>query len=102
MGCDGCHPKVPADLNERDKRRSGGILGEGGTVWEIAARRLHNDVLLDSEERHERAARRACAHDDSVGGQPCERQRVRNGSTNFELSGMPRMGAIEEPNALCW
>ena len=44
VGCDGFHPKVPLDICESNKRRSGGILGEGGTVWEMAAS-LHSDVF---------------------------------------------------------
>ena len=36
VGCDGFHPKVPLFFDTRNKRRSGGVLGEGGTVWEMA------------------------------------------------------------------
>ena len=43
-------------FDERNKRKSGGILGEGGKVWEMAAASLYDDVLLDSEECHECAA----------------------------------------------
>ena len=38
MGCDGFQSAV-----EEEKC---GTLGEGGTVWELAAASLHNDVLL--------------------------------------------------------
>ena len=38
-----------AGFDQRNKRRSGGILGEGGAVWEMTATSLHNDVLLYPE-----------------------------------------------------
>ena len=40
-------------FDESNMRRSGRILGEGATVWEMAAASLHNNVFLGSEERHE-------------------------------------------------
>ena len=49
-------------------RRSGGILGEGGAVWEMAAASLDDDVLLDLEERHERASHCASTYDESLVG----------------------------------
>ena len=52
MGCDGFHPVVSLGLGERDEARSGGILGEGGTEWEMAAASLYYDVPLDPEECH--------------------------------------------------
>ena len=52
----------------RKKRRSGGILREGGTVWEMAATSLDNDALLNSEECHEYADHCAYAYDDSLMG----------------------------------
>ena len=51
VGCDGFHPKVPLDLT--NKRRNCRVDGEGGTEWQMAATSLHDDVPLDSEERHE-------------------------------------------------
>ena len=36
----------PAWVGERHKERSGGILGKGGAVWEVAARSLHNVFLF--------------------------------------------------------
>ena len=45
--------QISAGLSQRNKRKSGGILGEGGTVWEMAATSLHNAFLLDSNECHE-------------------------------------------------
>ena len=45
----------PPGLDKRNTNRSGGTLGESGAVWEMATTRLHNDVLLDSEECYERA-----------------------------------------------
>ena len=62
-------------FDERNKRRIGGLLGEGGTVWEMAATSLHSDVLLDSEECHERASHCASIYEDSLVGKLCERQR---------------------------
>ena len=41
------------EIGEGDEQRRGGILGEGRTVWEMAAASLHYNVLLDSEECHE-------------------------------------------------
>ena len=52
VGCDGFHPKVSLGLT-KEKRRNRGVLGEGGTKWEMAAASLYDDVLLDTEESHE-------------------------------------------------
>ena len=49
-GRDGFHPKSSISLGERDEGGSGGILGEGGTKWRMAAASLHNDVLLDPKK----------------------------------------------------
>ena len=46
VGCYGFHPKIFYTLNR-------GVLGEGGAEWKMAATSLHDDVLLDSEERYE-------------------------------------------------
>ena len=46
-------PQCSFGFHESNKRRRSGVLGEGGTVWEMAATSLHNDVLLDSEKCHE-------------------------------------------------
>ena len=71
-------------------------------AWEMAAASLRNRVLLDSEERHERAFHCACAYDDSlVGSLAGARRLLRNGNTKIQVSGMPRMDATEELNALC-
>ena len=48
VGYDGFHPKVPVDLTKRDERKRCRILGEGGAEWQMAAPRLHDDVLPDS------------------------------------------------------
>ena len=50
-------PRSLSRLDRRNTRRSGGNLGEGGTMREMAATSLHNDALLDSENCHERASR---------------------------------------------
>ena len=42
-------PKSSPGFDKRNKRRICGLLGEGGTVWEMAATSLHNGVFLDSE-----------------------------------------------------
>ena len=34
VGCDGFHPKVPMDLDKRNKTRIRRVLGEGGTEWQ--------------------------------------------------------------------
>ena len=57
-----------AGFDKRSKRRSGGIFGEGGTVWEMAATSSHNDFHLDFEERHERSACCACVYGDPLVG----------------------------------
>ena len=57
-------------FDERNKRRSGGISGDGGAVWEMAAASLHNDDFLDAEERHERASHGANTYDDTLLGGP--------------------------------
>ena len=46
-------PKDASVFVQRNKRRIGGILGEGGTVLEMAATSLYDDVLLDSQELYE-------------------------------------------------
>ena len=46
-------PQSSAGFEKRNKKRSGGVLGEGGTVLEMAVTSLYNDVLLDSEKCHE-------------------------------------------------
>ena len=38
-----------ARLGRRNDKRSGGIPGAVGTVWEMAAASLHNDVFLDPD-----------------------------------------------------
>ena len=65
MGCDGFSSPSSLGFDKRNKRRSGDILE---AVCEMAAASLHNDVLLDSEERHERASHCASAYDDSLVG----------------------------------
>ena len=91
VGCDGFHPTVPLGL-ETNKRRGGGIPGEGGTVWEMAATSLHNDVLFNPKKCNERASHCTNACDDSLVGSPA--------------SAGPLMDAMEELNALygrpCW
>ena len=75
MRCVGFSSKSLVGFDERNKRRIGGFLGKGGTVWEMAATSLHSDVLLDSEECHERASHCASIYEDSLVGKLCERQR---------------------------
>ena len=60
--------------------------------WEMAATSLHNDVLLNSEECHKRAANCAYANDDPL-VELCELHRLRNGNTNIGLNG--RNGGAE-------
>ena len=45
-------PKSSSGLNKRTRGKLR-IFGEGGAEWRMAATSLHNDVPLDSEERHE-------------------------------------------------
>ena len=75
VGCDGFHPKLPLVWRERNKRRGGGVLGEGGTVSEMAATSLHNDLLLNSENV---TSERPIAFMLTMirGGKPCEHQRL--------------------------
>ena len=47
--CGGEEYKVPLDVT-KETRRNCGILGEGGTEWQMAATSLHDDVLLDESE----------------------------------------------------
>ena len=89
---------IPKFLMEMTQETRAGA-GEGGAMWEMAAASVHHDVLLYSQERHERVSHCASADDSLV--EPCERQRLRVGSTNFVLSGMPRMDGMEELSALC-
>ena len=103
VGCDGFHPKVSLGLTGETRReKSGGILGEGGTVREMATTSLRNDALLDSKEYREGAAHRALqlamvrwweAPASARGGEIA--------TDNIVLSGMPRMGAMEELSSLC-
>ena len=52
VGCDGFHPKVPPDVTE-ETRENRTVLGEGRAEWKVAARSMHDDVLLDFETYHE-------------------------------------------------
>ena len=56
LGCDGCHSKVLLDLPEEPREEIDKFPGKSGTVWEMTATRLHDDVQLNSKDRHERAA----------------------------------------------
>ena len=48
---------------KRNEGRNCEVHREGLALWEMAATSLHNDVLSDSEERHERTTPYgACAH----------------------------------------
>ena len=63
-------------------------------MWEVATTSLQDDVLLDSEELHERTSHRGSAHLDSVEVVPCASgiELARKASC---LVGMPVMGAME-------
>ena len=61
-------PQGPSGCDNRHERRSRGVLGEGRAEWEMAAASLHDDVLLNSEEPHERDANGADADFDSLVG----------------------------------
>ena len=53
VGCDGFHPNSSSwTQQKRNERRNRGVLGEGGTEWQMAAASLHNDVVFDSEQCH--------------------------------------------------
>ena len=43
-------PKSSFGLDKRNKRRNRGVLGKGGTKWNMAATSLYDDVLVDTEE----------------------------------------------------
>ena len=58
--------KSPFGVGKRNKRRNCGVLGKDGTTWEMAATSLHDDVLLDTEECHEREADSANADVDTL------------------------------------
>ena len=53
VGCDGFHPKSSPGLDKRNKRTNCGVSRECGAEWQVAVTRLHNTVLLESEECHE-------------------------------------------------
>ena len=40
VGCDGFHPKVPLDFTKETRGEHRGVLGEGGTKWQMAATSL--------------------------------------------------------------
>ena len=67
VGCDGYHSNVPLDFT-RNRRKSGGILGEGGAAWEMAAASLHDIVFPNPKECHQRGANDVAAYDDSLVG----------------------------------
>ena len=46
-------PKRAHGFDKRNKKRCGGVLGESGAVWQMAAASLHDDVLLDSVKCYE-------------------------------------------------
>ena len=45
--------KVPLDVTKETRGEIVEFLERGGAEWQMAATSVHNDVLLDSEERHE-------------------------------------------------
>ena len=67
----------------------------------MAAASLHDDVLLDSEERHERAPPCAYAYDDSLVGSPAGTRGCGIAAQVSRLSGMPQVDVMEELSALC-
>ena len=58
-------PERSLGLDKRNKKGNCRVPGEGGTEWQMAATRVHNDVLLDSEECCESQADCADADVDS-------------------------------------
>ena len=82
------------------KGRSGGVLGEGGTVWKMAAARLHNEVCLDYKERYERTTHCTFTYHDSLMGSAAstrgverwqQTHRVGCGATNGRHGGAERI-----------
>ena len=67
----------------------------------MAATSLHNDVLLNPEERHERASHCAYANGDSFVGSAASGRGCEMANKHIVLSGVPRMVAMEELSALC-
>ena len=63
-------------------------------MWEMAAASLHNDVFLDSEERHERASHCASVCDDTFVLSSASARGLEM-ATGIVWSGMPRM-SVEE------
>ena len=67
-------PERSLVLDKRNKKGNCRVPGEGGTEWQMAATRVHNDVLLDSEVCRESETDCADADVDTlVGG--CESAR---------------------------
>ena len=52
VGCDGVHVQNPLDLTTETRREIVELLEKCGTKWTMAAARLHNEVLFDSERCH--------------------------------------------------
>ena len=86
-------PQSSARLHKGNWKLVCEVLQKNGTVWEMAAASLHDDVVPDSKERHERTLHRASAHFD-LG---C--QRYRNGSKSTGLGGTPLTSEEEELSA---
>ena len=68
VGCAGFYPEAPLRLPKEILGRNCEVLRGGRPVWEMAATSLHDDVLPDSEERHERTHHGACSHPDGMVG----------------------------------
>ena len=61
-------PKSILGFDKRNEGRNRGVPGEGGTKVKVAAASLHDDVLLDTEECHERETDCSHANVDSLVG----------------------------------
>ena len=81
-------------MHRRQLMGNCGIPGEGRAVWERAAASLHQDVVSDSKERHERTPRCSSAQVAGAGG-------VEMAGKASCWVGMPLTGGMEGRSALC-
>ena len=64
----GFHLKLRLELSKGCRGRHCEVPRKAGAVWDMPAASLHDDVFLDSVERHKRTAHCTSAYHDSLVG----------------------------------
>ena len=85
----------------RNGRRNCVNPRESGTVWEMAATSLHDDVFLWFQRLSRASGPSLFGPPRFAGGTGCGRQKCRDDKRSTRLVGTPLMGETEELSALC-